>query len=76
MGGGPGTLATSKTRLWAFTDTRLTSYNGTHGTILGPWDSRRVIATTTGSATAPVTLWPSYPWNNGHNFSIWWRAAS
>ena len=74
--GGPRwSLASSKTRLWAFQDTRLTSFNGTHGAIFGPWGTYRIIGTRGGTSSGTVVLWPSYPWNNGHNFSIWWRAA-
>jgi hypothetical protein len=75
-GGPTWSLARSNTRLWAFKDTRLTSFNGTHGTILGPWPTYRIIGTRGGAPTGTVVLWPGYPWNNGHNFSIWWRAAS
>jgi hypothetical protein len=76
-GGGPTwSLASSNTRLWAFQDTSLTSYNGTHGTPLGPWPSSRIIGTQGGTSTGTVVLWPTYPWNNGHNFSVVWRAAS
>jgi hypothetical protein len=76
-GGGPTwSLASSSTRLWAFKDTRLTSWNGTHGTLLGPWPSYRIIGTRGGTWTGTVVLRPTYPWNNGHNFSVWWRAAS
>jgi len=73
-GGGPQSLASSDTRLWAFKDTSVTSWNGTHGTVFGPWNTYRVIGVQRYSNT--VTLWPAYPWNNGHNFGIWWQAAS
>jgi hypothetical protein len=77
MGGGPKwSLASSATRLWAFKDTRLTTYNGTHGAILGPWTTYRIFGTRGGTPTGKVVLSPSYPWNNGHNFGIWWRAAN
>jgi hypothetical protein len=75
-GGPTWSLARSNTRLWAFKDTRLTSFNGTHGTILGPWATHRIIGTRGGAPTGTVVLWPSNPWNNGHNFTVWWRAAS
>jgi hypothetical protein len=69
-------LASSTSRLWAFKDTSLTSYNGTHGGILGPWNTYRIIGTRGGTSTGKVVLWPAYPSNGGHNFGIWWRAAS
>jgi len=76
-GGGPTwSLASSNTRLWAFKDTQLTSTGGTHGTLLGPWPSYRIIGTRGGTSTGAVVLRPTYPWNNGHNFSVMWRAAS
>ena len=75
--GGPRwSLASGNTRLWAFTDTRLTSFNGTHGSIFGPWGTFRIIGTRGGSPTGTVVLQPTYPWNNGHNFSVMWRAGS
>jgi hypothetical protein len=75
--GGPAwSLASSKTRLWASQDTRLTSFNGTHGAIFGPWGTYRIVGTRGGTSSGTVVLWPSYPWNNGHNFGIWWRTSS
>jgi hypothetical protein len=38
--------------------------------------SYRIIGTRGGTWTGTVVLRPTYPWNNGHNFSVWWRAAS
>jgi hypothetical protein len=77
MGSGPTwSLASSNTRLWAFKDTKVTSTRGTHGTLLGPWPSQRIVGTRGGTSTGKVVLRPAYPWNSGHNFSIWWRAAS
>jgi hypothetical protein len=75
-GGPKWSLASTTTRLWVFKDTSLTTRNGTHGAILGPWDTYRIIGTRGGTPTGKVVLWPTYPWNNGHNFSILWRAAS
>jgi hypothetical protein len=74
-GGGPTwSLASSSTRLWAFKDTSLTSYNGTHGAIFGPWGTSRIIGTQGGTSTGTVVLWPTYPWNNGRNFSVIWQS--
>jgi hypothetical protein len=76
-GSGPTwSLAPTDTRLWAFQDTRLTTVGGYHGTIFGPWATNRVIGTRGGTSTGAVVLWPAYPWNNGHNFSVIWRGAS
>ena len=74
-GGGPKWRTGAGSRLWAFKDTQLTSRNGTSGTILGgPWNAYRIIGTN--ARTGNVVLWPTYPWNNGHNFSVLLRAAS
>jgi hypothetical protein len=76
-GSGPRwSFAPTDTRLWKFEDTRLTSVSGRHGTIFGPWVTNRVIGTRGGTSTGAVVLWPTYPSNNGHNFGVWWRAAS
>jgi hypothetical protein len=74
-GGGPSWRTGAGSRLWAFKDTQLTSRNGTRGTILGgPWHAYRIIGTN--ARTGNVVLWPTYPWNNGHNFSVLLRAVS
>jgi hypothetical protein len=69
-------FASKDTRLWAFTDTTLTSYSGYRGAIFGPWNTTRIIGTRTGTSAGKVVLWPTWPWNNAHNFGVWWRAAS
>lgn len=62
------------TRLWKFADTRLTTYTGKHGTVLGPWTTTQIIATTTGTSAGTVKLSPSGLWNGGANFGVWLRA--
>jgi hypothetical protein len=47
-----------------------------HGAIFGPWGTSRIIGTQGGTSTGTVVLWPTYPWNNGHNFSVIWQTAS
>jgi hypothetical protein len=80
VAGGPDwstwTFASNDTLLYAFRDTSLTSYSGYHGAILGPWNTTRIIGTSTGTSTGKVVLWPTWPWNNAHNFGVWWRAGS
>jgi len=49
---------------------------GTHRTIFGPWNTYRTFGTRGAHASGTVVLRPSYPSNNGHNFGIWWQAAS
>jgi hypothetical protein len=58
-------------RLWAFKDAALTSYNGAHGTTVGPWTTHQLIDTTTGTPTGAIVMYPSYAWNSGANFSVW-----
>jgi len=77
IGSGPTwNFADSTTRLWAFKGTLLTSYNGTHGAIFGTWDTYRVFGTRGGTPAGKLVLWPDYPWNNSHDFGIWWRDGS
>jgi hypothetical protein len=61
------------TRMWKVADTHLTTYTGTHGTVTGPWQTSKMIATTNGSATGAVMMSPSGLWNGGQNFGIWLR---
>lgn len=75
-GGPTWNFASRDTRLWAFTNTQLTSRNGTRGTLLGPWAVDRVIGTRSAAPGGKVVLWPTYPWNNGRNFGVWWQASS
>jgi hypothetical protein len=58
-------------RLWAFKAVRMTSYNGRHGTVFGPWITSRFIDTTDGTASGNVVLYASDPWHQGQNFGIW-----
>jgi hypothetical protein len=58
-------------RPWAFRNSDITSYNGTHGTLLGPWPALKVIATTTGTSSGSVVMFPTYPSNSGRNFGLW-----
>ncbi len=60
-------------RLWAPQNTIVTSYSGNRGSVFGPWETSKLIDTTTGTSAGKVVLSPSYPWNNGKNFGIWLR---
>jgi hypothetical protein len=62
------------TRLWAFTGTRLTTYTGAHGTLLGPWTTSALIDTSTGTSSGRVAASPSGLSNNDQDFGIWLRA--
>ena len=61
------------TRLWQFTRSRLTTYSGDHGTIAGPWTTRKMITTTTGTASGTVIVSPSGLSSGGRNFAAWLR---
>ena len=62
------------TRLWQFTESRLTTYSGDHGTITGPWTTSKMITTTTGTASGTVIVSPSGLSNGGRDFTAWFRA--
>lgn len=67
------TPPTADVRQWQFTSSRLTTYTGAHGTILGPWTTSPVIATSTGTSSGVVVQSPSRLHNGGQNFGIWLR---
>ena len=56
-------------KLWAFTGTRVTTYTGVKGTLLGPWTTSQVVAVAGGS----VVMSPSVLFSNGADFNIWRR---
>jgi hypothetical protein len=58
---------------WAFTGTRVTTYGGTRGSILGPWATSQMIDTTDGTAAGTVVMSPSALSNAGQNFTVWLR---
>jgi hypothetical protein len=72
------TVAAPKTdtRLWAFSGTRVTTYTGVHGTLLGPWTTYQVIDTTTGTSAGAVVISSPVLWNNGQNFGVWLRTTA
>jgi hypothetical protein len=62
---------TADTKLFAVSGARITSYNGTSGTVQGPWGYQELIFGTSSAndlADAPVL------WNGGANFGVWQRA--
>ena len=61
-------------RLWQVTGARLTTYTGARGTITGPWQTRPVIETSTGTSTGTVLTSPTALGNGGADFSVWLRA--
>ena len=53
-------------RLWEFRDVAITSYNGTRGTICGPWPSEKHLA----APVITVRMIPSNPSNSCRTFSV------
>ncbi len=56
-------------KLWAFTGTKVTTYTGVKGTLLGPWTTSQVVAV----AGSSVVMSPSVLFSNGADFNIWRR---
>jgi hypothetical protein len=72
--GVPADPPAADTRLWQFTGSRLTTYSGDRGTITGPWTTRKMITTSTGTASGTVIVSPSGLSAGGRDFSAWLRA--
>jgi hypothetical protein len=58
--------------LWAFSNTHVTTLAGKHGTMNGPWLTRKIIDV---AADGHVVMSPNWLWNDGKNFGAWLRAA-
>jgi hypothetical protein len=58
--------------LWEFRNVAVTSYNGTHGTICGPWPTGKHLA----APVITVRLIPSNPFNGCRNFSVLVKGSS
>jgi hypothetical protein len=59
-------------RLWEFRNVTITSYNGTHGTICGPWPAEKHLA----APVITVRMIPSDPSNSCRNFSVLLKGSS
>jgi len=70
----PASSPTADSRLWQFTDTAVTTYNGVRGTMTGPWTTSEVVDTTNGGASGQMVMSPSFLFNNNANFGVWIRA--
>jgi hypothetical protein len=53
-------------RLWSFRNVAITSYNGTRGTVCGPWPAERHLA----APVITVRMIPSDTSNGCRNFSV------
>ena len=59
-------------RLWEFRNVAVTSYNGTHGTICGPWPTEKHLA----APVIAVRMIPSDPSNGCRNFNVLLKGTS
>jgi hypothetical protein len=59
-------------RLWEFRNVAITSYNGTHGTICGPWPTGKHLA----APVITVRMIPSDPSNSCRTFSVLLKGTS
>ena len=71
--GGTVPQPAADTRLWQFTGSHLTTYDGVHGTILGPWQTSTLIKTSDGTPASTVVASPSGLSNGGQDFGAWLR---
>src|SRR6266571_5964303 len=62
------------TPLWQFTNSRVTTYSGDHGTLVGPWSTSKTIVSTASTASGTVIASPSGLSNGGQDFTAWFRA--
>ena len=58
---------TADTKIWAFSGTRVTTYTGIRGSLLGPWATSEIVLNSTGT---PLVR-PSVLSNGGQDFSVW-----
>jgi hypothetical protein len=65
------TRPTVDTKLFPVTNTAFTSYNGTKGTVAGPWTYEQLEY---GSSTSNINSDAPTLWNGGQNFGVWLRA--
>ncbi len=70
------TLQAAKIHLWDFANTDVTTQNGVHGSLLGPWATFKLVDTVDGTSSTPVVMFATSLSNSGHNFSTWLNAAS
>lgn len=58
-------------QLWAFTTSRITTYAGEHGSVLGPWGNAEEIDTSTGTSRGAIVMEASLLSNAGQDFGVW-----
>lgn len=72
---GPAVNVPADVRLWQYRDIHVTSRDGTHGTLLGPWSVTRFAATRDGTPTGKVAA-DTILWHGGAALGLWLRATS
>lgn len=65
------TPPTADIRLWQFTATRVTTYSGGRGSIIGPWATRQFLHTVDGTVSGIPVMSASLLGRGGQNFDIW-----
>lgn len=70
----PASPPPGNVRLWQFTNSAVTTYTGTHGTMTGPWTTSQVFDTTNGGPSGQLVMSPSFLFNKGADFGAWLRA--
>jgi hypothetical protein len=60
-------------QLWQFTGSKVTTYNGDHGSILGVWATSHWTDTTDGTPAGTIVADATVPGNGGQDFSVWLR---
>jgi hypothetical protein len=61
-------------RIWLFKDVRVTSYNGTQGTLFSRWSTYKMFDTTTGTAGGTTVMYPGDVYPDGQTFAVWLNA--
>jgi hypothetical protein len=70
----PYVAPVQNTRLAAFSDVAVTSYNGTHGNLFGPFQVSKIFMTRNGKSWGKAEGYPGLAWNKGLNFGAWLHA--
>ncbi len=69
----PASPPSGDIRLWQFTNSAVTTYTGTRGTMTGPWTTSQVVDTSNGGPIGQLVMSPSFLFDNGANFGAWLR---
>jgi hypothetical protein len=70
VAGGTVPPPAADTLLWQFTGSHLTTYDGVHGAVIGPWQTTMLIKTSDGTPAGAVLASPSRLSNGSHDFGV------